>query len=105
MFEQVDLMKVTMIPIPKTPQSYVEIPIGVKTFSFNNVKFSVTNRGCHHCSREQFESIVKISSQFIGSADTILWNGNDYHNELLLGDSYFDLRIDFESESLVVTAI
>lgn len=76
----------------------------VTRFAFNGTNFKVTRS-----SRRYYT--IEVSDQLIPqlSAGTILWSGNELHNQLLFGEKYFDLNIvgvtpcDFGS--LVVTQL
>ena len=46
---------------------------------------------------DKFESIVTVSDRLgLISSDTILWDGNDHHNQLQMGDDYYDLQMEIE---------
>lgn len=52
---------------------------------FSNVNFEFT--------LNKRDLIVTAANGTI-STDTILWDGNDYHNQLQVGDAYFDMRLN-----------
>lgn len=58
------------------------------------------------------EVIIKDAETFIVSCklgnlktDTILWDGNDWHNRLLIGETYLDFSVDFLSADIIIKEV
>lgn len=90
----------------KSSASRLELDLAesVTKFTFNGTDFKVVRHSYKNYTIEVRDQLIPVLS-----AGTILWNGNELHNQLLFGDKYFDLQIvrvcpgDFGS--LVVTQL
>lgn len=68
----------------------VELTSGKTSFTFNGVIFV-----CEYTAVPADQFAVTVSNKLFPNltAGTFLWDGNDYHNQLLYEDKYFDLCI------------